>query len=227
MIETCYFVSSRRGLSTVCPEAVSLSDAVPTLALDATIFTRAQLDERLRLPEAAHTAQIALAGRSNVGKSSLINALARRRNLAKTSSTPGKTRSINYYVVTPGDFWIVDLPGYGYARSSREEQRKWADLAEYYLASCPCLRALALLLDCRLPPQTSDRHLAFFARERNIPLLPVLTKADQCRQREQAERQKQWARLLDGQTPLVVSARQGKGLEAFWAAVRERTGARS
>ena len=196
-----------------------------TLALDATIFTRSQLNARLRLPQAAHTAQIALAGRSNVGKSSLINALAHRRNLAKISSTPGKTRSINYYAVSPEDFWIVDLPGYGYARCSREEQAKWTDLAEYYLTSCPCLRALALLLDCRLPPQTSDRHLAAFACERNIPLLPVLTKTDQCRQREQAERQKQWALLLDGQMPLLVSARQGKGLDALWTVLRERAGA--
>ena len=194
---------------------------ISTLALDATIFTRAQLDARQRLPEAAHTAQIALAGRSNVGKSSLINALARRRNLAKTSSTPGKTRSVNYYTVNPEGFWLVDLPGYGYARCSREAQQKWVDLAEYYMTSCPCLRALVLLLDCRLPPQPLDRHLAVFAGERNIPLLPVLTKIDQCRQREQAERQKQWALLLDGRMPLLASARQGKGLDALWAALRE------
>lgn len=200
--------------------------AVFTLALDATIFTRAQLDDRMRLPEAGRMAQIALAGRSNVGKSSLINALARRRNLAKISSTPGKTRSINYYTVIPEDFWIVDLPGYGYARCSREEQQKWSELTEYYLANCPCLRALILLLDCRLPPQALDRHLAIFAGDRNIPLLPVLTKADQCRQREQADRQKQWALLLDGQVPLVVSARQGKGLDALWAALLERVGVR-
>jgi GTP-binding protein len=195
---------------------------VSTLSLDATIFTRAQLEARLRLPEAARTAQIALAGRSNVGKSSLINALARRRNLAKTSSTPGKTRSINYYAVAPEGFWLVDLPGYGYARSSRAEQQKWSDLAERYVASCPRLRALVLLLDCRLPPQASDQHLAGFARERNIPILPVLTKADQCRQREQAERQKEWAILLDGRMPRVVSARQGTGLDALWAALREQ-----
>jgi GTP-binding protein len=200
---------------------------VPTLEMDAAIFTREQLEERLRLPEAAHTAQIALAGRSNVGKSSLVNALARRRNLAKISATPGKTRSINYYSVRPGNFWIVDLPGYGYARCSREEQRKWSDLAERYLASCPCLRALILLLDCRLPPQTSDRHVTVFACERNIPLLPVLTKADQCPQREQAARQKQWALLLDGQAPMVVSARGGTGLDALWAALYERAGAGS
>jgi GTP-binding protein len=197
--------------------------AVSTLTLDATIFTRAQLEARLRLPEAARTAQIALAGRSNVGKSSLLNALARRRNLAKTSSTPGKTRSINYYEVSPEGFWIVDLPGYGYSRSSREEQQKWSQLAEYYVASCPCLRGLVLLLDCRLPPQASDQRLAAFARERNIPLLPVLTKADQCRQRDQAERQKEWAMLLDGKMPQVVSARQGRGLDALWTTLREAT----
>ena len=190
------------------------------LTLDATIFTKPQLAERMSLPEAAYTAQIALAGRSNVGKSSLVNALARRKNLAKVSSTPGKTRSINYYSVAPEGFWLVDLPGYGYARCSREEQKKWTELTEHYLTSCPTLRALALLLDCRLPPQASDQHLAAFAREQGLSVLPVLTKADQCKQREQASRQKQWSLLLDGVMPLVVSAREGRGLDDLWTALR-------
>jgi len=197
----------------------------PELTLDATIFTRPQLAERMALPEAAETPQIALAGRSNVGKSSLVNALARRKKLAKTSSTPGKTRSINYYSVSPDGFWIVDLPGYGYARCSREEQQKWIELTNLYLTTCPTLKALALLLDSRLPPQTSDQQLTVFAHEHGIPLLPVLTKIDQVKQRDLAKRQKEWSVLLDGAVPVPVSAREGRGLDALWQAVRDRIGA--
>ena len=89
----------------------------PVLTLETTAYT---LEQLISLPEA----QIALAGRSNVGKSSLINALAGRKKLAKVSSTPGKTRSVNYYRVTPHDFYLVDLPGYGYARASHTEREK-------------------------------------------------------------------------------------------------------
>ena len=191
------------------------------LTLEATVFTKPQLLDRMALPEAA-TAQIALAGRSNVGKSSLVNALARRKKLAKISSSPGKTRSINYYLVSPDDFWLVDLPGYGYARCSREEQRKWIELANFYLTSCPSLKALALLLDCRLPPQISDQQLTVFAAEQGIPLLPVLTKADQVKQRDQVKRQKEWSVLLDGAVPLLVSSREGRGLDSLWQALRDK-----
>ena len=128
-----------------------------SLTLETTAYT---LDQLLALPEA----QIALAGRSNVGKSSLINALAGRKKLAKVSATPGKTRSVNFYRVEPYKFYLVDLPGYGYARASHEERRKWAKLLEHYLADCKTLKALALLLDCRLPPQKLELELESFAR---------------------------------------------------------------
>ena len=95
----------------------------PTLTLETTAYTIEQL---ARMPQA----QIALAGRSNVGKSSLVNALAGRKALAKVSSTPGKTRSVNYYHVDPDGFYIVDLPGYGYARCSQQERQKWGELLE-------------------------------------------------------------------------------------------------
>jgi GTP-binding protein len=188
------------------------------LTLKATIFTREQLDTHISITQLF---QIALAGRSNVGKSSLVNALAGRRQLAKTSSTPGKTRSINCYLVSPENFWLVDLPGYGYARCSHAERQKWANLIENYLENCKTLRALALLLDCRLSPQKLDKDLAAFAISRDIPLLPVLTKADQCKQAEQAKRQQEWAVLLDGIIPTPVSAKTGRGLNVLWAKLRE------
>ena len=177
-----------------------MKETPPTLTLEATTFNKPQLQE----------AQIALAGRSNVGKSSLVNALARRKQLAKISATPGKTRSINFYRVAPDGFSLVDLPGYGYAKCSQEERKSWAKLIEYYLTNTPTLKALALLLDCRIPPQALDRDLADFARGHGIPLLPVLTKADKCTQVERSKRQQEWSRLLKGHArrrcPLVRAA---------------------
>lgn len=192
----------------------------PLLTLEATTFNKIQLQTQLDL--LGDTPQIALAGRSNVGKSSLVNALANRKKLAKISSTPGKTRSINFYTVAPDGFALVDLPGYGYARCSQEERRSWAKLIEFYLSSCPTLKALALLLDCRIPPQALDRELADFARGRGVPLLPVLTKADKCNQLERNRRQQEWSRLLDGVLPLPVSAKDLRGVDALWGELRRR-----
>ena len=141
-----------------------MKETPPTLTLEATTFNKPQLQEPLSVLEQRQEAQIALAGRSNVGKSSLVNALARRKQLAKISATPGKTRSINFYRVAPDGFSLVDLPGYGYAKCSQEERKSWAKLIENYLTNTPTLKALALLLDCRIPPQALDRDLADFAR---------------------------------------------------------------
>lgn len=179
-----------------------------TLELENTVFTTQQLPV-ITLP------QIAMAGRSNVGKSSLINALAGRKKLAKVSATPGKTRSVNFYLVKPFDFYIVDLPGYGYARASHEERRNWARVLESYLSGSPSLKGLALLLDSRLKPQQLDLDLAAFAASRNLPLLPVLTKADKCSQRERTARQKEWEAIL-GKKPILVSASRHSGLDKVW-----------
>ncbi len=192
------------------------------LTLEATAYT---LEQVQAFPGALP--QIALAGRSNVGKSSLINALGDSKKLAKTSSTPGKTRSVNFYLVEPDSFYLVDLPGYGYARSSKEERRKWSAVIEGYLARSPYLKALAVLLDCRLAPQELDMNLVAFAARSSIPLVPVLTKADKCGAREQATRQAEWARLLPGNAaPLLFSSKTGKGLGALWKALAEAAGIR-
>lgn len=180
-----------------------------TLILETTAYT---LDQLTSLNEP----QIAFAGRSNVGKSSLINALARRNKLAKTSATPGKTRSVNYYRVVPEDFIVVDLPGYGYAQCSKEERKKWAKLIEKYIVSCQGLKALAVLLDSRLDPQRLDVELTTYAQAHNIPLLPILTKGDKCNQRERSARQKQWAALLGGQKPVITASKNGLGIQELW-----------
>lgn len=197
-----------------------MKETPPTLTLEATTFNKEQLRGQLDVLDERQEAQIALAGRSNVGKSSLVNALARRKQLAKISATPGKTRSINFYGVAPDGFSIVDLPGYGYAKCSQEERRSWAKLIEYYLTNASRLKALALLLDCRIPPQALDRDLADFARAHGIPLLPVLTKADKCTQTERSRRQQEWSRLLGGLLPLPVSSKDMRGVDDLWTALR-------
>lgn len=181
-----------------------------TLTLESTIYTPSQM----QLPDAP---QLALAGRSNVGKSSLINALAGRRALAKTSSTPGKTRSINLYRVTPGDFYLADLPGYGYARASHTDRNAWAQLIHTYLTGTPHLRALVVLLDSRIAPQQLDLDLVTYAQEHHIPLLPVLTKVDKTSLKERAQVARRWADILGRPNPpLAVSSRTGLGIAALW-----------
>ena len=164
--------------------------------------------------------QVAMAGRSNVGKSSLINCLAQRKGLAKTSSTPGKTQSVNFYKIEPGGYTLVDLPGYGYARRSQSERAKWGQLIEQFLTKSPGLKAVALLIDVRVPPQKSDLELVAWLRHANIRILPVLTKCDKVKQREASARQREWRDLLGGQaTPICFSSVNGHGREALWDAL--------
>lgn len=189
----------------------------PTLTLENTAYTLAQIP-------AMDAVQIALAGRSNVGKSSLVNALAGRRKLAKVSSVPGKTRSINFYRAEPFGFYLVDLPGYGYARASHEERRAWGNLLQKYLAGNKQLKALALLIDSRLPPQKLDLDLASFARQCGLTILPVLTKADKCKQRERAARAAEWRDIV-GIMPIVTSSEKKLGIPALWDALARAAGA--
>ncbi|EPR42275.1 GTP-binding protein engB [Desulfovibrio sp. X2] len=189
----------------------------PSLTLVSTVYTPAQLrDAPLDAP------QVALAGRSNVGKSSLINRLAGAKKLAKISATPGKTRSINFYRVEPDGYYLVDLPGYGYARTSKVERAKWAELIEKYLADAPGLKAVAVLLDSRLDPQALDMEMVSWLRQSGVPALAVLTKADKCSQRDLARRQSQWRDLMRSTvSPLLFSAVSGKGTESLWKRLRE------
>lgn len=135
--------------------------------------------------------EIALIGRSNVGKSSLINALAARRNLAKTSSTPGKTRTLNYYLVngarmTDHAFYLVDMPGYGYAKQAKSERIAWAHVAEQYFLERGPLRAIGLLIDARHPELASDLEVLRWFAEQKRSVFVVLTKSDKAKQQEVA-----------------------------------------
>lgn len=170
--------------------------------------------------ESVHAPQVALAGRSNVGKSSLVNRLANRKKLARISSTPGKTRSINFYKVRGEDFYVVDLPGYGYAKASKVDREKWAGLVQSYFEANPQVRAVVLLLDSRLDPQKKDLELLSYVESMDIPLIAVLTKADKCKQSERDKRRNQWRALLGGRAPLLFSSRTGMGAEKLERAVK-------
>ncbi|UCD62865.1 MAG: YihA family ribosome biogenesis GTP-binding protein [Candidatus Zixiibacteriota bacterium] len=121
--------------------------------------------------------QIAFAGRSNVGKSTLLNKLTGHKRLAKVSSTPGKTRSINFYSVND-EFYFVDLPGYGYARVSRTERARWGRLLEQYLESANRLIGLIVLLDGRREINERDRELLEWMGHKELPGIAIVTKAD-------------------------------------------------
>ena len=181
-----------------------------TVILERTIYTIDQLGE-MPLP------QLALAGRSNVGKSSLLNKLTGRKNLAKISSTPGKTRSLNFYKVTPEEFYLVDLPGYGYARCSKSERDKWATLISKYLRGNTRLFGVIALLDSRLPPQALDIELIKYINAQGIDVFPVLTKADKCKQPVRHANQAAWQRLLGTEKPpMLISSHSGMNIDKLW-----------
>jgi GTP-binding protein len=166
--------------------------------------------------------QIALAGRSNVGKSTLVNCLAGRKGLAKISATPGKTRSLNFYEAQAAGYCLVDLPGYGYARCSKAERDKWGQLIETFLQKTDRLRAVVALVDCRLTPQRLDIELVEWLRTRRIPVLVVLTKADKCAQRDREARKKQWRELAQpAYPPILFSGKTGLGREALCRVLAE------
>lgn len=189
-----------------------------TIELVKTIYEIKQLED-------IDAPQIALAGRSNVGKSSLVNRLAGRKALAKISSKPGKTRSLNYYRVDPDGYYLVDLPGYGYAKCSKQERLKWAKLIEAYMIGNRRLKAVAVLLDARLSPQKLDMELTGYVRSLSLPVIPILTKADKPKQRELAQLQKQWQDILQqDRLPLLFSSKTGKGEEKLWDRLGEYAG---
>lgn len=131
--------------------------------------------------------EVAIAGRSNVGKSSLINRLLRRKGFARVSRTPGRTREIHFFGVN-GAFTVVDLPGYGYARISKERRAEWVPLIEGFLRESPQLAGLVQLLDIRRDPTDDDRTMLDLLSEIGVPTLFVVTKADKLGPKGLAER---------------------------------------
>ncbi len=129
--------------------------------------------------------EIAVAGRSNVGKSSFINFLCNNGKLARTSSEPGRTRLLNYFEINGGEFFIVDLPGYGYAKVSKGEKEKWGSMIESYLTGSKNLKNVFVLLDSRHEPTGDDKMLVNFHFSYQIPFTIIATKADKLSRQEQ------------------------------------------
>jgi GTP-binding protein len=167
--------------------------------------------------------EVAFLGRSNVGKSSLLNRLVRRRALARTSATPGKTRLLHWYrVVRAADeLWLVDLPGYGWARVSKEERRRWQRLVESYLEGRATLRLAVLLQDLRRDVGDDELLLLDWLAERGVPAVVALTKADKLPPMRRAERARELARQLrlPAARVLVTSAEKGLGIAELWRAI--------
>lgn len=169
--------------------------------------------------------EVAFAGRSNVGKSSLINALLGRKKLAQTSATPGKTRLINFFTVN-GKLSFVDLPGYGFARVSRAEQETWGPMIETYLRERENLRLVVSILDVRHDPTGQDRGLIDWLRHFGRNHLIVLTKSDKLSRGEALKRRRRIASLLglgEFETPILFSARTGEGKGEVWKAILQGT----
>ncbi len=147
--------------------------------------------------------EIAFAGRSNVGKSSLLNSLVRRKSFARVSKTPGRTREINFFRIN-NQFLFVDLPGYGYARISKERQARWRPLIGSYLGRTTQLRGLVLLLDIRRDPSEDDRSMLDFLAQVEIPTIVALTKSDKVTRSAVPARVDEISRALSLETGQII-----------------------
>ena len=192
--------------------------------------------------------EVAFAGRSNVGKSSLINALLGRKGLARTSNTPGRTQAVQFYRVNDR-FFFVDLPGYGYAKAPEALRMAWGPLVEGYLTGRDSLRAVVLILDARRDLAEGDRELAAFLAHHGIDCVPVLTKADKLSRTKGSQQAAAISRALAEMgmrpaeerpktlqppgidasppsapptPPILFSAVTGEGRDAIWRALRDR-----
>ena len=167
--------------------------------------------------------EIAFLGRSNVGKSSLLNKLVGRRALARTSSTPGKTRLLNWFAIERGgrELWFVDLPGYGYAKVSKSERADWKRWIESYLDQRPTLRLAVLLQDLRRDPGEDEELLLAWLAERRVPALVALTKCDKLAPMRRAARVRELehAPALGGANVVATSAETGLGIPELWSAI--------
>ena len=170
-----------------------------------------------KLPE-TDKVEVAFAGKSNVGKSSLINALMNRKALARTSATPGKTQTINFYNVNDV-MYLVDLPGYGYAKVSEQEKIKWGQLIERYLNTSKQLKAVFLLIDIRHEPSANDKMMYEWIVSQGYHPIIIATKLDKLKRSQVAKHVKmikEGLKLLPGTTVIPFSAETKQGREEIW-----------
>jgi len=185
----------------------------------------ASCGRRSQLPDTDRP-EFAFLGRSNVGKSSLLNALVRRKSLARTSSTPGKTRLVHFYDVDTdaGAPLFVDLPGYGFARVPKSERDAWRRLVEGYLDGRPQLRAAILLQDIRRDWSEDEALLVDWLAERDTDVIVALTKADKLKPMQRKKRVAELVRQIGrkGMSVVVTSAQSKLGVDGLWGEVRGR-----
>lgn len=169
--------------------------------------------------------EVAFVGRSNVGKSSLLNKLVNRRQLARTSGHPGKTQLINFFSINES-LHLVDLPGYGYARVSKQQQATWGPMVETYLQRRSQLRLVVQLIDLRHEPSREDKQMNEWLRHFGVPLLVVTTKADKLSRTERDKQERMIRRELQISAPealIVTSAGKGTGIEDVWNVIESYT----
>ncbi|MGN0688206.1 MAG: ribosome biogenesis GTP-binding protein YihA/YsxC [Oscillospiraceae bacterium] len=174
-----------------------------------------------QIPASTKT-EIAFAGRSNVGKSSLINKIFNRKSLARVSAVPGKTATINFYSLD--DVYFVDLPGYGYAKVAKSEKERWGELIEGYLNDDRALALVFELIDFRHPPTKDDIMMIDFLIDSGLPFVVVLTKADKLSKRQREERRKMLLTELpcaEDITIIEFSSQTGEGVEAIRDIIEE------
>jgi GTP-binding protein len=170
--------------------------------------------------------EIAFVGRSNVGKSSLINTLTNIKNLAKVSKQPGKTRSINYFLVDD-KFYLVDLPGYGFAKISQSEQKKWQEAIEGFLLNSPSLLMLYVLIDSKVGAKSNDVQLVEWLRYNKVPFSVIATKADRISRTEQQRQEKairQALAMAESERLLLFSSKSRLGRGALTGEIMAMVG---
>jgi len=163
--------------------------------------------------------EIAFAGKSNVGKSSLINILVNRKKMARTSSTPGRTQAINFFEIGKDRMYLVDLPGYGFARVPIKVKASWGNMVETYLRKRSNLKAVVVILDIRRDLSDGDKGLLTWLTEYKITSIPVLTKADKLSRQKSMIRAKEIGKELEKLSfgrPTIFSAKTREGKEEIW-----------
>ena len=178
-----------------------------------------------KLPQTGRP-EVAFAGKSNVGKSSLINGLLNRKALARTSSQPGKTQTINFYNVNES-IYLVDLPGYGYAKVAQSEKEKWGKMIEKYLHTSKDLKAVFLLIDIRHEPSANDKMMYDWIVHNGYEPIIIATKLDKLK-RSQVQKSikmlKEGLKLRPGSSIFLFSAETKQGRDEIWAKIDELTG---
>lgn len=178
-----------------------------------------------KLPDTGRP-EVAFAGKSNVGKSSLINGLMNRKSLARTSAQPGKTQTINFYNVN-GCIYLVDLPGYGYAKVSQEEKQKWGKMIERYLHTSKNIKAVFLLVDIRHDPSENDKMMYDWILHNGYEPIIIATKLDKIKRsqwQKHVKMIKEGLKLRPGTKVIPFSAQTKQGREEIWELIDDLTG---